>query len=64
MNEEEKKRRNLRYMKELHGARRKAGVCINNATHGKARKGGRCLACWNKKLKAERVAWAAGKKRR
>lgn len=25
------------------------GLCINNRRHGKAKKGGRCTACWESK---------------
>jgi hypothetical protein len=45
----------LRSVKRLHAKRRKAKVCINNATHGKAYKGGRCKLCWDAKLQAQQA---------
>lgn len=39
--------------KKMHDARRAAGVCINNADHGPAAKGGRCSACWDSKKTSE-----------
>jgi hypothetical protein len=33
---------------------RAAGLCVNGKSHGKAFKGGRCEACWNRKLEAQR----------
>jgi hypothetical protein len=45
-------------MREVRARRRKAGVCVNNIDHGLAWKGGRCKACWEKKVKAERVGGA------
>lgn len=48
-------------MKKLHGERRDENVCINNKTHGKAHKGGRCKPCWKAKLAAERSRYAKRK---
>lgn len=38
-----------------HAVRRALGVCINNASHGPAWKGGRCYACWTAKESARRA---------
>ncbi len=37
----------------LHNERRALKICINNANHGPAAKGGRCQACWDKKKRSE-----------
>jgi hypothetical protein len=39
----------------VHRARVKAGVCVNNAAHGTAFRGGRCIDCWARKLDGELV---------
>ncbi len=39
--------------KRRHDERRAAGICINNASHGPAFKGGRCETCWNIKKAGE-----------
>lgn len=50
-------------MKKMHDRRREDGVCIQNKTHGKATRGGRCEACWRKKLDAERQQYATKKQK-
>jgi hypothetical protein len=56
--QKQKLRHKCATMKLLHGSRRKKKQCINNDTHGKAFRGGRCRACWKVKLAAERAAYA------
>lgn len=60
---EDQKVANLSSQKKLHDGRRQIGVCINNATHGHAVKGGRCKLCWEIKLSGERAATKAGRRR-
>lgn len=45
----------------LHELRRQLKLCINDETHGPAKKGGRCDACWETKCAAERAAYAKKK---
>lgn len=54
LTEDERRRLRTAYVKRLHDERRRLGVCIQNPKHGPAFRGGRCLACWNRKLAAER----------
>jgi hypothetical protein len=45
-------------VKAIHRRYRAAGQCINGDGR-KVHKGGRCVRCWEKKLAAEREAYAA-----
>jgi hypothetical protein len=44
-------------MKKLHDVRRRRRRCINNETHGRAYRGGRCRDCWSTKLAQERATY-------
>lgn len=46
----------LDLIKRQHAKRRKDGVCIANPRHGKAHRGGRCKACWDRKNKAQQIS--------
>lgn len=46
-----------RLMKKLHDVRRRRRRCINNETHGRAYRGGRCRDCWSTKLAQERATY-------
>jgi hypothetical protein len=44
--------------KERYQQRRELGVCIYGEAHGRAVHGGRCAACWKRKLAGERAKFA------